>query len=167
MKSLLIPILLLALLSFNSLKNTSEVNDQYKPLKKFKPLKDAEIGSDTADYLTYNFITHKEKYIGKPLGTLIKDLRINIVGIYFMPIYFDRAHCENIRINLYSQIHVRKGVEYILYIEFKEKFNYKELYQCQYEDNFDWGEKQFLFLKDKIIKNIVISDSRNWNKKTE
>ena len=167
MKSLLIPILLLALFSCNSLRNTSEVNDQYKPLKKFKPLKDAEIGSDTADYLTYNFITNKEKYIGKSFAAFMKDLKMSIVSIYFTPIYFDRKYCESIRLNFFIPEIRNRGVQYYLYINFKDKFIYSELDSIQIKDQDAWSESQFNYLKDKIIKDIVIADSRNWKKNAE
>ena len=167
MKTILLPILFLALFSCNSLKNTSEVNDQYKPLKKFKPLKDAEIGSDTADYLTYNFVTHKEKYIGKPFEALVKDLKIEIVVIYFTPIYFDREFCDNIIIKFYNPKYIRKGVEYYLDVSFKDKFNYAKLDSIQWKDQYAWSETQFNYLKEKIVSRIGLGDSRNWNKKTE
>ena len=165
MKTILLPILFLALFSCNSLKNTSEVNDKYKPLKKFKPLKDAEIGSDTADYLTYNFITHKEQYIGKPFYALVKDLKITISKILITPIYFDRAYCNNITILFYSPTIDKKGVEYYLDITFNEKFNYAELNNIQNIIPNSWSKLHFNFLKDRTIQNIIVGDSRNWKKK--
>ena len=163
MKTFILPLAFLALISCNSLKNTDKTSDKYKPLKKFKQEQGAELGSDTANYITYNFIDRKEKYIGKPFRTLIKDLKIPIISTYFTPIYFDRAFCEEIQINFFIP-EAKKGIRYFLYVQFRDKFNYRELDLLNRNDNYIWSDSQFNYLKDKLIKDLIIGDSRNWNK---
>lgn len=150
------------LIGCGNIRTTSRVNDQYKPLSSFKVDSLAPLGSDTTDYLYYNFIVHKEKYVGKPFEALMKDLRLEIHSITFVPIYYHRRYCEEIRLNFKNPYIVKDGVKYNIIVLFADKFEYKELDDIYRNDKFIWSKKQFYYLKNRVVKNIFITDSRTW-----
>jgi len=162
MKTIVFPFLIFLLIGCGNLRTTSRVNDQYKPLSSFKVDSLAPLGSDTTDYLYYNFIVHKEKYVGKPFEALMKDLRLEIHSITFVPIYYHRRYCEEIRLNFKNPYIVKDGVKYNIIVLFADKFEYKELDDIYRNDKFIWSKKQFYYLKNRVVKNIFITDSRTW-----
>ncbi len=162
MKTIVFPFLIFLLIGCGNIRTTSRVNDQYKPLSSFKVDSLAPLGSDTTDYLYYNFIVHKEKYVGKPFEALMKDLRLEIHSITFVPIYYHRRYCEEIRLNFKNPYIVKDGVKYNIIVLFADKFEYKELDDIYRNDKFIWSKKQFYYLKNRVVKNIFITDSRTW-----
>lgn len=162
MKKIVFPFLIFLLIGCGNIRTTSRVNDQYKPLSSFKVDSLAPLGSDTADYLYHNFVVHKDKYIGKPFEVLMKDLKLEIHSISFLPIYHHRKYCENITLNFWDPYRVKDGVKFYLSVYFDEKFIYKELYEIYRSDKFVWSKNQYSFLKKRIVKNTVLGDSRTW-----
>lgn len=156
------PLILLTSISCGTAKYTSEVNIKYKPITKFKTESFAPIGSDTADFLQYNFIDHKDKYIGKKLAAFMIDLKLNVHDATCTPIYYDQKYCDAIDIHFYDFGYVRNGVVFYLVIIFQEKFIYKELNDICIKNNQIWSKEQYEYLKGKVIKDIVLGDSRKW-----
>jgi hypothetical protein len=148
----------------SSVQNISRLNNQYKPLSTFKVDSLAPVGSDTADYLKYNFIEHKDKYIGKTFEQVMKEVKLDVYFCTIQPIYYDRKYCEDVLIRFYNPYLTerRKGVTYYLVITFKDKFDYKELDEIQRKDNFLWSKSQYDFLKKRVVKDIILGDSRDW-----
>ena len=162
MRTYLILLILLSLIACGTAKYTSEVNNKYKPITKFKAGSLAPIGSDTADFLQYNFIDHKDKYIGKKFAAFMVDMKLNVHDVTCTPIYYDRQYCDKVHMYFYNTGYVRNGVEFYLVITFQEKFIYKELDDICIKNNRIWSKEQYEYLKDKVIKDIVLGDSRQW-----
>lgn len=162
MKTIVFPFLIFLLIGCGNIRTTSRVNDQYKPLSSFKVDSPAPLGSDTTDYLYYNFVVHKDKYVGKPFEALMKDLRLEIYSITFVPIYYHRRYCEEIRLNFKNPYIVKDGVKYNIIVLFAEKFEINDLYERRKIDGIIWGRNQYKYLKNRAIKNIFITDSRTW-----
>ncbi len=74
MKKLLLSSIVLLVIACNTTKqiteNKSIVKTQYESLSSFK--------GDTLSYYQYNFIEHKDKYIGKDITYLLNDFEIPI-----------------------------------------------------------------------------------------
>ncbi len=162
MKKIVFPFLIFLLIGCGNLRTTSRVNDQYKPLSSFKVDSLAPLGSDTTDYLYHNFVVHKDKYVGKPFETLMKDLRLEIHSITFVPIYYHRRYCEEIRLNFKNPYIVKDGVKYNIIVLFADKFEFNDLWAICKKDSLIWSKNQYKFLKNRAIKNIFITDSRTW-----
>ena len=92
----------------------------------------------------------------------MKDLRLEIHSITFVPIYYHRRYCEEIRLNFKNPYIVKDGVKYNIIVLFADKFEYKELDDIYRNDKFIWSKKQFYYLKNRVVKNIFITDSRTW-----
>lgn len=73
--SLLFLLVLLSMLSCQS-SNTSKTSNQAKSNSFYKPF--SEFKGDTLQYLSYNFVGHKEQYNRKKLNALIDDLEIPV-----------------------------------------------------------------------------------------
>jgi len=162
MKTHLIPLILLTLMACGTAKNTSVVNNKYKPITKFKADPLAPVGSDTADFLQYNFIDHKDKYIGKKFAALMADMKLNVISITFVPIYDDGDYSEAVRLDFYDIGYFRNGLKFYLIITFQEKFKFMELYDISLKTNQGWSKEQYEYLKEKVIKDIKMGDSRRW-----
>lgn len=80
-KIIITPILIILLASCGTFKHSSKVNPNYKQLSTFKSNTITIIGADTAEYLKYNFIENKDRYIGKKLESVLNDVNIKIESI--------------------------------------------------------------------------------------
>jgi hypothetical protein len=105
---------------------------------------------------------HKENYLGKPFEVLMKDLRLEIHSITFVPIYYHRRYSEEIRLNFWDPYRVKEGVKYYLSVYFAEKFEFNDLWEICKKDKLIWSKNQYKFLKNRAVKNIFITDSRTW-----
>lgn len=166
MKKLILSLLILSFVACHKEIYRSRVNPNYKPLTQFKTDSVAPMGSDTADYLHYNFIDHKDKYIGEKFSKLIRDLKINITQGITAPNFYDPKYYNDINLYFYdiSYAGIKNGIEYYLYIRFQDKFACKEFDNIQRKSNLLWNKEHYEFLKNKIVIDVVLGDSRNWEK---
>ena len=164
MKKLIIPLLLLSLVACNRGLYRSKVNPGYKPLSAFKVDSINIVGSDTADFLNYNFGHHKDKYIGKPFKVLVNDLRPNIYQVTTRQPPYDRGFFNEINIYFHDIGYDKKGVYYDLVVVFQDKLLTKEYRIIENNYDYTWNKTKYDYFKNLIIKDIVVSDSRTWNK---
>ena len=94
MKNIIILLCSILLVSCATSKHISAVNPNYRNLKSFH--------KDTIAYFQYNFIDNQDKYIGKSVEEVLKDLEIPIV--HFVPLAPERRNKSNgVSLSYYSQ----------------------------------------------------------------
>ena len=85
MKNTIILLCSILFVSCATSKHISAVNSNYRSLKSFH--------KDTIAYFQYNFIDNQDKYIGKSVDEVLKDLEIPIV--HFVPLAPERKNKSN------------------------------------------------------------------------
>ena len=75
-------------------KLSGNQDSKYIPLIEFK--------GDTLKYVRYNFIKNKQKYIGKDLNTLLKDVEIPIKSYMNTDSFIDPTIMVGVILNFYS-----------------------------------------------------------------
>jgi hypothetical protein len=166
LRKTLIFVLLLSLVACSREMYKSRVNKVYKPLSVFKAdTAKMQLGADTADYIKYNFIQNKHNYIGKKFKYLAKDLKLDFFEVRISDEYYDRAHIHSLTFYFFDRYWVRKGVYYDLIILFQDKLSVGEYELLENNNNtwnFTWNKSKYNFFKNRIIKDIIMSDSRAW-----
>jgi hypothetical protein len=136
-----------------SIKNTSHnKTEKYREFKKFK--------GDSTNYLTYNFINNKEKYIGKKMDVLFNDLEFEVKSYIYIPPFNNMYYVDCIMISFYNdqettnRIGHKKKID-MLVIKLENPIPVDLVYKLN-NDSSDWSKTHYAFFGDKIVKNVEI-----------
>ena len=164
LRKTLIFVLLLSLLSCSREMYKSRVNKVYKPLSAFKAdTAKMQLGADTADYLIYNFEKNKAYYIGKKFEYLVQDLRLNIFEVLLSPDRYINSIAAFTFKFYFATYQYKRGVYCDILIKFQPRIASKDYYLIS---NYIWlwDQAKYDFFKDRIVKDISITDSRKWKR---
>lgn len=126
--------------------------DNVKPkVPKYRMLE--TFNNDTVAYLMYNFENRKEKYIGKTIKSMLKDLEVEPMD--FLP-YEYRA---DIKKCFEGTMHIRwdKKITYI-YIYWKEELSYDTLENINKRHNRRWSKELENYIGNQIVTKIGVAD---------
>lgn len=145
-----------SVLADSLVNSTASSNRQafYKPFSEFK--------GDTMQYLNYNFVEHKDHYIGKPFSVLYNDLEFpvksstggydprNSLSSPSISLYFVDDNAVSYRINndadpLYSVI-----------VSWEKPVSADALFKLDMANNLNWSPKHEIFLNGEIIKDVGV-----------
>ena len=150
MKKLLIPVCLL--FAACSVNESATQSPKYVTLRKFN--------GDTAGYIRVNFKENKDRYIGKELGILLKDLQVPVKSYLFAPVpHKDSVH--SISLSFYSRNESERrsdGPEEVVNVIpiFQTMLPLKEMLTLARKNKTEWTKEEQRYFEHVIIKDVVI-----------
>lgn len=126
----------------------------------YKPF--AEFQGDTLQYLNYNFVEHKDHYIGKPFSVLYNDLEFPVkssIGGYDQRNSLISPH---IRLSFYDdnttryRMHSDAGPVYSVIVEWEKPVSADALFKLDMANNLNWSPQHEVFLNGEIIKDMGV-----------
>ena len=126
----------------------------------YKPLSEFSFGTDTLNYLKYNFETRKSQYIGYSLEKIINDYGLEIKNVSYInpPIAKPAKPLTGISIShLTLQESLRRTENKVPKIQFYIEFEppYADYWVTARAAPLDERERA-LYVKDKIVKDIKV-----------
>lgn len=108
--------------------------------------------NDTVAYLMYNIKERKDRYIGKPIKSVLKDLEIN--PIRFSP----QNYIADIKKCYEGIIILRKNKKFTyIYIDWKPELSYDTIEAINKKYNRHWSEELEKYIGNRIITNIGVN----------
>lgn len=130
-------------------------NPSYKPF--------AEFNGDTLQYLNYNFVDHKEQYIGKPFSILYNDLEFPVKSCLSginpqdqltspdLSLAFNDADTESYLMNSDAGT-----PSYIVIVTWEKPVSSVALSKLSKENDGNWTTKHEILVNKEIIKDVAV-----------
>ena len=127
-------------------------SDTLIPLSKYK--------GDTADYIRHNFIENKQKYVGKELNTLLKDLGIPIKSYMFEVPWNnnDSIPCSTLQFQSFKEVCRRidnREKPANIIIQWKHCLPYDSIMKRGVLNKFNWTAEDYRYYGKQIVGDVL------------
>lgn len=135
-------------------KESAKRNTRYKPFTEFK--------GDTLQYLNYNFVEHKDQYIGKPFSVFYHDLEIPVKSATAGPDANNGFVSSGIDLSFYDDGTTNYLMtsdnlpSYFIIVKWEKPLSADAFFQLDKANNWNWSPSHEAFLANEIIKDVAV-----------